>query len=156
MQATIATAFEILIQALEVHGIEPHLGGRGHPLILTPIDEDAQKVVSGRDMAVWPEREDEAGGEGRPLSIVAVASGALQHQLLPTPIDCDLNGVACWRVIGVSSNDGRHRRRCWAGEFRRGSRSGLGACHQNLQQGEWGIEQAPETVGVAHSGPRSR
>jgi hypothetical protein len=79
VQATIATAFEIQIQAIEVHGIESHLGGRGHPLILTPVDKDAQKLISGRGMAVRPEREDKAGGEGRPLSIIAVASGALQH-----------------------------------------------------------------------------
>jgi len=104
-------------------------------------------------VAVWLQGEDKTGSEGRSLGIFAVASRALQTELLPSPIGRDLDGIAWWRVIGVGRDHSRCHRRCGAGGRRRGTRSGTGACAQSIQQGERWIADVPEKAGSVHSGP---
>jgi hypothetical protein len=155
MKEALAAGFQILIQALEVRGIDSHLGSRWHPFVRIPLGEDAQKLVSGRGVAVRPERQYETGSERGPLRVVPVASGAVQHQLLPSLVGCDLNGVAWPWVIGVVRDDGRRGGRRGAGGLRRASRDDPGTRPQGIEEHERGIPAASEQAGVAHSGPFS-
>ena len=104
MKTAIATAFEVLIQSIEIDRIEPYLGGRRHSFVFPPLSEDSEELLAARDVAIWPEGQDDTRGKGRPLAVFAVAAGALQTVLLPPLIGRGIDGIPRRPVIWVGDH----------------------------------------------------
>jgi hypothetical protein len=154
METSIATALEVLIQAVEIERIEPQLGGRWHSFVFTPLREDVQELLSARGVAVGLERHDKTRGEGRSLAVFAVAAGALQTVLLPPLISHDLDGIPRRWVIGIGHGC-RCRRRRGARGRGRGSRTRPGARGHGIEQRERRVPEMSGESGSAHGAPAS-
>src|SRR6476661_2310902 len=106
VEPAVAPAFEVVIQSVEVDRVEPHLLGRRHALVMAAVHQDVEEFLPSRHVAVRLEGVEQAGPERTPLTILAMAPGALQAVLLPRLVEPDLDGVARRRVVRIGKGSG--------------------------------------------------
>src|SRR5262249_49333755 len=85
--ATLAPSLEVVIQAVPIHRIDAHLASGGHAFVFTPLGKNSHEVFLCRHVSIWLQGYQQTRREGASLGVLAVASGALEHVLLPRLVE---------------------------------------------------------------------